>query len=72
MIWDPVFSPESGKVASKAERNGTFCLVLDGKAGDTEYEAVWDPVFSPDGEKILVRGIRDGKYYRKVIPVREL
>jgi hypothetical protein len=72
MIWDPVFSPDSSKVASKAEKNGKFVVIMDGKIGKHTFDALWDPIFSPDGEKILIRCIEDGKYYRRVVPVSEI
>jgi hypothetical protein len=70
--WDPVFSPDSSIVVTKAERNGNFYIVVDGKVGKKGYEALWNPIFSPDGKKILVRCVDGGKYYRRVIPINEL
>ena len=60
MVWEPVFSPDSGKIATKAELNGKYLIVVDGKIGRQVYDELWDPVFSPDGEHILVRGITGG------------
>ena len=57
---------------AKAEKDGKFFIVADGKIGKHRFEALWDPTFSPDGSKILVRGVEGGKYYRRVVPVEEI
>jgi hypothetical protein len=72
MIWDPLFSPDSKRVALRAREKGRFFVVLDGKPGKQTFDILWDPVFSPDGEKILIRGIDDGRYYRRVVRVSEI
>jgi hypothetical protein len=72
MIWDPVFSPGSDKVAAKAERNGKYFVVVDGRVGRRVFEALWNPIFSPDGEKLLIRCIEGGKYYRRIVPLGKI
>jgi hypothetical protein len=72
MIWEPVFSPDSKRIAAKAELNGKYLIAMDGKTGRQFFDELWEPVFSPDGEKVLIRCIEDGKYFRRVIPVSEL
>ena len=49
-----------------------FLVVINGKPGKYAFDELWDPLFSPDGEKLLIRCIEDGKYYRKVVPVKEI
>jgi hypothetical protein len=56
---------------AKAEKNGKFFVVVDGRVAQNGFDNLWDPVFSPDGEKLLIRCIEDGKYYRRVVPVDE-
>ena len=76
MVWKPVFSPDSRKVAAKAEKNGSYTIVIDGKPLKESYEALWNPVFSPDSEKILIKGIKsdpDGsKYFRQILPLTDI
>jgi hypothetical protein len=66
MIWDPVFSLCSSHVVAKAERDGKYFVVYDGKVSKTGYEALWEPQFCPDGNAVLLRYIADGKYCREV------
>jgi hypothetical protein len=66
MIWDPVFSPDSQTIVTKAERDGKYFIAVDGKVGRQSFDALWQPAFSPDGKKLLVRYINDGKYHRSV------
>jgi len=76
MVWQPVFSPDSRTVAAKAEKNGRYTIVIDGKPLKESYQALWNPVFSPDSEKILIKGItgdsHGGKYFRQVLPVTHI
>jgi hypothetical protein len=76
MVWQPVFSPDSKKVAAKVEKNGRYTIVIDGKPLQESYHSLWNPVFSPDSEKILIKGITgdsDGrKYFRQVLPVTDI
>jgi len=72
LIWDPVFSTDSKRIAAKAELKGKYFIVVDGKMGKHGFDELWDPVFSPDGEKILLRCMEDGKYFRRIVPVSEL
>ena len=72
MIWDPVFCPDSRHLAAKAERNGRYFFVGDGKVLGKGYEQLWDPVFNSDGSQMLLRYVEDGKYYRHVVPTGEM
>jgi hypothetical protein len=69
MVWDPVFSPDSKRVAAKVEKNGRFGIAINGKLTGSRYEMLWSPVFSPDGLKMLIRGVENKKYVRQVVPV---
>ena len=72
MIWDPVFSPCGRHVAAKAEKNGKYTFVVNGRSLKKNYEAVWEPVFGPDGDRILLKYIEEGKYYRHVALLKEI
>jgi hypothetical protein len=72
MIWDPVFCPDGRHVAAKAERDGRYFLVGDGKVAGKGFDQLWDPSFNADGSKILLRYVEDGKYYRQVVPTNEM
>jgi Tol biopolymer transport system component len=72
MVWKPVFSPDGKRLAAKAERNGKFALVLDGKPGKTEYDGLEDPVFRANGDRMLLRTIERNQYVRKVVSVVDL
>jgi hypothetical protein len=66
MVYPIAISPDGGHAAVRAERNGRFTIVLDGKEYGESFERAWDPVFAPEGDKVLIRGIQDGTYLRIV------
>ena len=72
MIWNPVFSPCGRHVLAKAESNGKYLILADGRKRGKGYDRLWDPVFSADGEHVLLRYVEDDKYCRQVMPTGEL
>lgn len=47
----PIFSPDSKRVAYVAERSGRKLAVIDGREGK-DYDAVGDITFSPDSQRV--------------------
>jgi len=68
---DASIQSQGNHIAVKAEKEGKFFIILDGRAGKEIFDMLWDPVFSPDGEKILIRAVSNGKYIRKVCTAGE-
>jgi len=72
MIWDPVFSPCGQQVLARAEINGGFVILANGRRYPKLFQKLWDPVFSPDGNHVMLKYIEDDRYCRQVVPVEEL
>jgi hypothetical protein len=72
MVWNPVFSPDGGLVATKFEKNGKKGFVVNDQFLDFSCEDAWPPAFSPDGSNILLRSVENDIYFRRIIPVSEL
>jgi hypothetical protein len=60
---DPVWSPDSARLACPAADGEKYCMTVDGKKLGDSYEGVDHPVFSPDGAKLAYRALRDGKFF---------
>jgi hypothetical protein len=72
MLWNPVFSPDGSQILAKAEKNGKYLIVVNGRSTNRAYDRLWDPIISDDGQNVLLRFIEDGKYHRQVIPIGDL
>ena len=63
MEGNPVFSPDSKRVAYAANRGGKWLVVVDGMAGK-EYDGILagTPVFSPDGKRVAYAAERGSNW----------
>ena len=67
------FNTKQGQqVLARAENNGRFVILTNGRKYHRQFHKLWDPVFSPDGKNVLLKYIEDDKYCRQVVPVEEL
>jgi hypothetical protein len=71
-IWPPVFTPDGTDILCKVEKNGKYAIAINGQIRGNLYETLWDPILHPDGTKVLIRGIEGEKYYRRIVPLRDL
>jgi hypothetical protein len=59
-------------VLTRAENNGRFEILANGRKYNKQFQKVWDPEFSPDGNHVLLKYIEDDKYCRQVVSVEDL
>lgn len=71
-LWKPVVSDDSQIFATRAEIDGKYYLIVNGKLYKTGFDMVFEPVISPDSSKVLLKVLEGDIYNRYILSLDKI